>query len=151
MFFVASRLVIPLLLSSYLTLASPSVEEGQNTVCVLIGASISSSSKVYYPGTHPFPNPMRHAITPIIILIGDPLYAKGVNHWTSSSSQPAKCVVEPATAADVGTIVRNSFLSDHPNRRLTPPKLGIVGKTRTPFAVSRLALRPMCTWYLKCK
>ena len=77
--------------------------------------------------------------TLIIVLIGDPLYAKGVTHWASSSSQLAKCVVEPGTAADVGIIVRNPVLSYHPSRRLTSRELGVVGKTRTPFAVSCLA------------
>ena len=88
------------------------------------------------------------ATTFIIVLIGDPLYAKGVHHWANYTSQASKCVVEPGTAADVGTIVRNSFLPDDPNRRLTSPKLGIVGKSRTPFAVSHIDLLPDA--YLKC-
>jgi hypothetical protein len=50
----------------------------------------------------------------IIVLIGDSLYAKGVQRWDNYTSQAA-CVVEPGTAADVGIIVRNSFLSDHSN------------------------------------
>ena len=82
------------------------------------------------------------ALTCITVLIGDPLYAKGVHHWANYTSQASKCVVEPGTAADVGTIVRNLFLLNHPNRRLTSPKLGIVGKTRTSFAVSQIDLLP---------
>ncbi|KAF8959330.1 hypothetical protein BDZ97DRAFT_2043879 [Flammula alnicola] len=48
---------------------------------------------------------------------GHPLYIKGVYHWASSSAQLPLCVVEPGTPADVGII------------------LGIVGSTRTAFAV----------------
>jgi hypothetical protein len=113
MFFISSpRLVFPLLISSSFTLAA-SVEESQNLVCAQIGASISSSSDVYYPGTNHFT--VHHAKSSIIVLIGDPLYAKGVQHWANYTSQAAKCVVEPGTAADVGIIVGNSSLSDHSN------------------------------------
>ncbi|KAF8156106.1 FAD-binding domain-containing protein [Crassisporium funariophilum] len=66
-------------------------------VCVQIAGAISSASDVYYAG--------------------HPLYAKGVSHWASSSSQVSNCVVEPGTAADVSVI------------------LGILGSTQTPFAV----------------
>ncbi|PPQ72040.1 hypothetical protein CVT24_008081 [Panaeolus cyanescens] len=44
-------------------------------------------------------------------------YIKGIGHWASSSTQNSKCVVEPGTAADISII------------------LGILGDTRTPFAV----------------
>ncbi|KAF4610652.1 hypothetical protein D9613_006783 [Agrocybe pediades] len=48
---------------------------------------------------------------------GHPKYTSGIFHWGSSSSELSKCVVEPGTPADVGVT------------------LGIVGSTRTPFAV----------------
>ena len=54
-------------------------------------------------------------MTPIIFLIGDPQYAKGVQHWANYTSQAAKCVVEPGTAVDVGIIVKKLFLSAYPN------------------------------------
>jgi len=129
--------IVSVLISSSFTLAASSVQAGQDPVCVLIGASTSSSSDVYYPGTKPFIL-QHHAMTFIIVLIGDQLYTKGVSHWANYTSQAAKCVVEPGTAADVGIIVRNSFLMSSHNR-LIPLKLGIVGKTRTPFAVSHIA------------
>ncbi|TFK39177.1 hypothetical protein BDQ12DRAFT_734991 [Crucibulum laeve] len=66
-------------------------------VCVQISNAISSASDVYYAGQW--------------------FYTKGISHWASSSTQLAKCVVEPGTAADVGII------------------LGILGSTNTPFAV----------------
>ncbi|KAF9475602.1 FAD-binding domain-containing protein [Pholiota conissans] len=81
-----------------LVYGAPNLEERTlDPICVQIASAISSASDVYY------------AL--------DPLYAKGVSHWASSSSQLPNCVVEPGTAADVGII------------------LGIVGSTRTPFAV----------------
>ena len=48
-----------------------------------------------------------------------------------------KVVVESGTAADVGLMVRNLFLSDHSQSQLISPKLGIIAiaTTRTPFAV----------------
>uniref|UniRef100_A0A8H8CJ52 FAD-binding PCMH-type domain-containing protein n=1 Tax=Psilocybe cubensis TaxID=181762 RepID=A0A8H8CJ52_PSICU len=66
-------------------------------VCLQIAGAISPASDVYY--------------------VGHPLYAKGIYHWASSSTQVAKCVVEPGTAADVAIT------------------LGILGSTSTPFAV----------------
>ncbi|KAF9002469.1 hypothetical protein BDQ17DRAFT_1425793 [Cyathus striatus] len=82
-----------------LAAASPAALEDRtlDPVCVQISNAISSASDVYYPGQW--------------------LYDKGIAHWASSSTQLAKCVVEPGTAADVGII------------------LNIVGSTQTPFAV----------------
>ncbi|KAF8970541.1 hypothetical protein BDZ97DRAFT_1694265 [Flammula alnicola] len=48
---------------------------------------------------------------------GDPLYEKGIFHYAISSTQQSKCVVEAGSPADVGKM------------------LGILGRTRTPFAV----------------
>ncbi|KAL0954148.1 hypothetical protein HGRIS_005285 [Hohenbuehelia grisea] len=48
---------------------------------------------------------------------GQSKYFADIKHWASSSSQFSKCSVEPGTAADIGII------------------LGIVGSTKTPFAV----------------
>ncbi|KAF8188711.1 FAD dependent oxidoreductase [Pholiota molesta] len=91
------RTVLPLALAS-LAYGIPHLEERTlDPVCMQIASAISSASDVYYP-LHP-------------------LYAKGISHWASSSSQHAACVVEPGTAADVGVI------------------LNIVGSTGTPFAV----------------
>jgi hypothetical protein len=59
-------------------------------VCVQIASSISPASDVYYPG--------------------EVLYDKGIYHWASSSTQLAKCVVEPGTTADVAVIVRYGFV-----------------------------------------
>jgi len=61
MYLIASKVVVPLVISSTFTLAAASVGEGQNRVCVQIGASISSSSSVYYPGTL---FTLHHAMTP---------------------------------------------------------------------------------------
>ena len=48
-------------------------------------------------------------MTSIIVLLGDPQYAKGIQHWANYTSQAAICVVEPGTAGDVGIIVNLSF------------------------------------------
>ncbi|KAK1236306.1 hypothetical protein PQX77_000468 [Marasmius sp. AFHP31] len=62
---------------------------------------------------------IKDAISPAseVFLFGTPSYWKDVSHWASSSTQVAECSVEPGTAEDVGII------------------LGILGSTRTPFAV----------------
>ncbi|RDB26962.1 hypothetical protein Hypma_005131 [Hypsizygus marmoreus] len=52
-----------------------------------------------------------------VYYLGDLRYGSDMAHWASSSSQLAKCTVRPGIAADVGII------------------LGILGSTRTPFAV----------------
>ncbi|KAF9496441.1 FAD-binding domain-containing protein [Pleurotus eryngii] len=76
----------------------PSLEaRGPDPICKQIEDSVSSASDVYYPGQ------IR--------------YSQGIEHWASSSTQHAKCVVEPGTPEDVATTLQ------------------IVGSTRTPFAV----------------
>ncbi|QRV98415.1 FAD-binding domain protein [Ceratobasidium sp. AG-Ba] len=65
--------------------------------CKAIAQSISESSGVYY--------------------FGHPLYIKGNKHWASSSSQNSACVVEPANAQDLSTV------------------LGIVSNSSTPFGI----------------
>ncbi|KAJ1306221.1 hypothetical protein OPQ81_010929 [Rhizoctonia solani] len=65
--------------------------------CKTIAQSISNDGGVYY--------------------WGHPLYIKGNKHWASSSSQDSACVVEPANAQDVSTILR------------------IVANTSTPFGI----------------
>ncbi|QRV84373.1 FAD-binding domain protein [Ceratobasidium sp. AG-Ba] len=52
-----------------------------------------------------------------VYYFGHALYFKGNSHWASSSDQNSACVVEPASANDVSTILK------------------IVGKTSTPFGV----------------
>ncbi|CAE6384251.1 unnamed protein product [Rhizoctonia solani] len=54
--------------------------------CKTIAKSISEDAGVYY--------------------WGHPLYIKGNKHWASSSSQDSACVVEPANAEDVSTILK---------------------------------------------
>jgi len=138
MFFITSlRLIVPLLFASSFTLAAPSVDDSSSPACTQIDASISFLSNIYYPGTNLVT--LHHTIMSIV-LTGDPTYSKGVLHWANYTSQAVKCVVEPGTTADVGIIVRTSFLSAHPNSRFITPKLGIVGKTRTPFTVSHIDL-----------
>lgn len=68
-------------------------------VCQQIKNAVSSATDVAYPGLLAFQ------------------YSADMAHWASSSSQVAKCSVQPGTAADVGII------------------LNILGSTRTPFAV----------------
>ncbi|CAE7186855.1 unnamed protein product [Rhizoctonia solani] len=65
--------------------------------CKTISKSISKEGGVYY--------------------WGHPLYVKGNKHWASSSSQDSACVVEPANAQDVSTILQ------------------IVANTSTPFGI----------------
>lgn len=108
---------------------SPNVPE--DLTCALIAQSISSSSSVYYPGN------------PLLGLLGlsesSVAYEKGIYHWAFSSTQRAKCVVEPGTPADVATIVgvfRGLGLSQPSNSfQCCVHQLQILGSTRTPFAV----------------
>ncbi|KAL0071222.1 hypothetical protein AAF712_001788 [Marasmius tenuissimus] len=62
---------------------------------------------------------IKDAISPAsgVFFPGAPSYLKDISHWASSSSELSPCSVEPGTAEDVGII------------------LGILGSTRTPFAV----------------
>ncbi|KAJ7020917.1 FAD-binding domain-containing protein [Mycena alexandri] len=66
-------------------------------VCTEIQRAVSSASAVYYPGSRN--------------------YTADNAHWVASSIQSSACTVEPATAADVSTIIK------------------LLGKTKTPFAV----------------
>ncbi|KIY67237.1 FAD-binding domain-containing protein [Cylindrobasidium torrendii FP15055 ss-10] len=66
-------------------------------ICTNISDTISGASNTYYLGSFG--------------------YTKGIAHWAASSTQQPLCVVEPATAEDVGKILK------------------IVGSTQTPFAV----------------
>ncbi|KAF9038025.1 FAD-binding domain-containing protein [Panaeolus papilionaceus] len=66
-------------------------------VCAEIEGRISPASGVYYPG--------------------DPIYERGISHFSPSSTQRSKCVVEPGNENDVAQILK------------------IVGSHRTPFAV----------------
>ncbi|GLB39882.1 putative oxygen-dependent FAD-linked oxidoreductase family protein [Lyophyllum shimeji] len=66
-------------------------------ICKQISRGTSAATSVHYPG--------------------DLQYFEDISHWASSSAQRAMCTVRPATAADVGTILR------------------ILGSNRTPFAV----------------
>ncbi|KAF9472666.1 FAD-binding domain-containing protein [Pholiota conissans] len=77
--------------------AQPERKSFPDAICVQIAHSISSASEVFYPG--------------------DPLYDKGIYHYSAWSSQKSKCVVEAGSPQDVGKI------------------LFILGRTKTPFAV----------------
>ena len=119
MFFVGSLTLCVLLISSSFALGSSINDEGQNSVCAKIAASVSSSSDVYYPGIYLSILTLFQNVNDVDS-IGDPLYTKGVNHWANSSAQVAKCVVEPGTAADVGVVVSTShFLGSVANGKLT--------------------------------
>jgi hypothetical protein len=78
---------------------------GKNATCQTIENAISSASSVYYPSNLP---PVTFIIQRglTLYLVLDPIsYYKGISHWASSSTQIAKCVVEPGTAADVARTV----------------------------------------------
>ena len=62
MFFVAFLKFVVFLVTSAFTVAALSVEDGQNPECARIAASISSSSKVYYPGIYVFNHSSLHNI-----------------------------------------------------------------------------------------
>ncbi|CAE6485865.1 unnamed protein product [Rhizoctonia solani] len=87
-----------------ITLGVPTGVENQlassdyTSVCETIKESVSNATGVYYS-------------------LLDPLYIKGNLHWASSSSQFSACVVEPASAEDVSTILK------------------IVANTSTPFGI----------------
>ena len=55
----------------------------------------------------------------------NPSYDKDIGHWASSSSAQAACSVEPATAEDVGKIVR-------PDRKSTRLNSSHSGESRMP-------------------
>ena len=76
-------------------------------VCMNIAAEVTPTSKVYYPGTSSAEGiyggpPTDSAATR---RTGSARYAVDMKHWNPNSGQPAACAVEPATAADVGTVV----------------------------------------------
>ena len=120
------KFVMPLISCTF-TAAAPFVDESHNPMCKQIAASTSSSSDVYYPGTNLSTTP-HSTLTPTIMLIGDRLYVKGVIHRVHNCRRTRDC----------SWCWNYLFLSGHPNRRLTPPKLGIVGNIRTLFAASHI-------------
>jgi hypothetical protein len=79
------------------------VDLNYTETCKTIAGSVSSASEVYYFGAL-LSLTLRY-ILKIKRQIGHPRYVKGNSHWASSSSQNSACVVEPANAADVSTIV----------------------------------------------
>ncbi|KAF8678786.1 fad-binding protein [Rhizoctonia solani] len=84
--------------------------------CKTIANSISKDAGVYYWGHH--------------------LYHKGNGHWASSSSQDSACVVEPANAEDVSTIVSfDSPLSPLSMVENNPFQLRIVANDSAPFGI----------------
>jgi hypothetical protein len=82
---------------------SPSPADSKLKItCEKIAQSISSKSQVFYPRkrdrrslvcmTHPG-------------FLGSPEFNLDISHWANSSSQVPVCTVEPATPADVASIV----------------------------------------------
>ncbi|TFK34307.1 FAD-binding domain-containing protein [Crucibulum laeve] len=87
-------------LSTFLLLSSnhSSTSSVRDIVCSQIAHVTTPGTKVYYPGHN--------------------LYAEGISHWANGSgTQESKCVVEPVSADDIGSILK------------------VIGATRTPFAV----------------
>ena len=74
-------------------------------VCGLIANAVSSASRVAYPGqdhhSHKLKN--RHILNSC--RTGSVQFNTDIYHFTSSSSQPAACTVEPGTVNDVGIVV----------------------------------------------
>lgn len=76
-------------------------------ICASIAAEITPASMVYYPGTSPtegFDGGLS-ADSAAARRTGSPRYEADMKYWNPNSGQPAACAIEPATAADVGTIV----------------------------------------------
>lgn len=108
--------------------------DSRGNVCLAISKAISSASSVYYPGGFAFISLLWSPYQKNFLL-GSTQYDSDNFHTYGTSSQPSTCSVEPGSAEDVAKIVRASirvFIF----HCLTPPKLVIVGATRTPFAVS---------------
>ncbi|KAG6337360.1 hypothetical protein ID866_1733 [Astraeus odoratus] len=76
--------------------AGPTDPNVIEATCNEIAATVSRESQVYYLG---------------------PLYDKDIYHWSSSSTQQARCTFEPATSQDIGIA------------------LDIIGKNGCPFAI----------------
>jgi len=74
-------------------------------VCLSIASTISTASAVYYPGVFLSNHAPKFLNVHFPCRLGQLHYTQGIHHWASSSTQLAKCVVEPGTAADVGVIV----------------------------------------------
>ncbi|TFK35825.1 FAD-binding domain-containing protein [Crucibulum laeve] len=97
-FNLTSSFLLTALLGVFGTVVSASAKPTIDPICFLISKAASSATDVYYPGS--------------------PDYIEGISHYANrSSTQISKCVVEPGTAQDVGTIMK------------------IIGAARVPFAV----------------
>ena len=72
------------------------------------------------------------------IVLGSPEYTEAMVHFSAVNVQQSACVVQPATQAHVGTIVRAfSPSSDvHTTPEITFRQLNTLSVTETPFAVS---------------
>ncbi|ELU42150.1 putative FAD dependent oxidoreductase [Rhizoctonia solani AG-1 IA] len=105
--------------------------------CKTIANSISKDAGVYYWGM--FDNSQsihRQFIADRTHYTGHHLYHKGNGHWASSSSQDSACVVEPANAEDVSTIVSfDSPLSPLSMVENNPFQLRIVANDSAPFGI----------------
>ena len=100
-----------LTVSALVGLALATANEEYCAACKAVETAISNASNVYYPGENgqsPWWCGGANART------GDPLYAKGKDHFITSSEQDPACVVEPGTPEDVGEIVRPSTILRRP-------------------------------------
>ena len=100
-----------LTVSALVGLAFAATNEEYCAACKAVETAISNASNVYYPGENgqlPWWCGGANART------GDPLYAKGIDHFITSSEQDPACVVEPGTPEDVGEIVRPSTILRRP-------------------------------------
>lgn len=83
--------------------------------CEKIAESVSSASRVYYPGEPlsfvwfglcPFVSPPTLCF---YYFLASQEFDSGISHWVNSSSQIPACSVEPGTPRDVALIVNWSF------------------------------------------
>jgi len=133
---LASLYLVPALLP--LVFGNPSnVKRNSNDckqVCEAISAAISSKSAVFYPGGY---SSVLQCPVPHSLISGSKNYENDISHWFSSSSQQSTCTVEPGCAQDVGVIVNPvAVLVECHADGHDHIQLQILGKSRTPFAVS---------------
>ena len=81
------------------------------TVCGSIANAVSSASRVAYPGQHPSFSQIEYLAYIEGFRTGDVQFDTDIYHFTSSSSQPAACTVQPGTVADVGKVVGRLLVS----------------------------------------
>ena len=80
-------------------------------VCGLIANAVSPASSVAYPGQPPPSHKLKNWHILNGCRTGGIQFNTDISHFTSSSSQPAACTVEPGTVADVGIVVGRLLIS----------------------------------------